>query len=386
VHLSVDGHPPLVVGKLHEPASPDVRVRLRHAVRDDRGANDAGRETVLAREEAAAARPRSDLPARPVGMGHHHELLRDSLRSRLGQVAAGQQDPPDDAGNDDDLSRCGPAPLPGLDDRRLPRFLRGEERPRRHPERILRQLQLSSRLVHRGQQRPGSRARHDPAGAVVHGEAATRRWARYALRVAFGLTVLGILTTYSRGGFIGLCVVLIFMFTKSRTKALSFALLLLAGVLAAFVVPDTFVSRIETIASYDQDQSAQARLKAWSLATQVALDSPIFGGGFRTFEQDVWEQYYPDTERAIVAHSIYFQTLAEHGFVGVGIFAALLIATYLGLRRVRKRATESDQTMLANLAGALQASLVGYMVAGAFLSRADFGLFYSVVAMSAAMQ
>ena len=216
--------------------------------------------------------------------------------------------------------------------------------------------------------------------------AATRRWARYALRVAFGLTVLGILTTYSRGGFIGLCVVLIFMFTKSRTKALSFALLLLAGVLAAFVVPDTFVSRIETIASYDQDQSAQARLKAWSLATQVALDSPIFGGGFRTFEQDVWEQYYPDTERAIVAHSIYFQTLAEHGFVGVGIFAALLIATYLGLRRVRKRATESDQTMLANLAAALQASLVGYMVAGAFLSRADFDLFYSVVAMSAAMQ
>ncbi|PYN92013.1 MAG: putative O-glycosylation ligase, exosortase A system-associated [Candidatus Rokuibacteriota bacterium] len=216
--------------------------------------------------------------------------------------------------------------------------------------------------------------------------AETRRWARYALHVAFGLTVIGILSTYSRGGFIGLCVVLIFLFTRARAKALSLGLLLLAGVLAAFVVPDAFFSRIGTIASYEQDQSAQARLKAWSLATQIALDSPIFGGGFRVFEQDVWEQYFPGTERAIVAHSIYFQTLAEHGFVGVGIFSALLIATYLGLRRVRKRATESDQTMLANLAAALQASLVGYMVAGAFLSRADFDLFYSVVAMSAAMQ
>jgi putative inorganic carbon (hco3(-)) transporter len=216
--------------------------------------------------------------------------------------------------------------------------------------------------------------------------AETRRWARYALHIAFGLTIIGILTTYSRGGFIGLCVVLIFMFTKARAKALSFALLLLAGVLAAFVVPDTFVDRIGTIASYDQDQSAQARLKAWSLATQIALDSPIFGGGFRVFEQDVWEQYFPGTERAIVAHSIYFQTLAEHGFVGLGIFAGLLIATYLGLRRVRRRATAADQTMLANLAAALQASLVGYMVAGAFLSRADFDLFYSVVAMSAGMQ
>jgi putative inorganic carbon (HCO3(-)) transporter len=216
--------------------------------------------------------------------------------------------------------------------------------------------------------------------------AETRRWARYALHLAFGLTVLGILTTYSRGGFIGLCVVLIFMFTKARAKALSFALLLLAGVLAAFVVPDTFFSRIGTIASYDQDQSAQARLKAWSLATQIALDSPIFGGGFRIFEQDVWDQYFPGTERAIVAHSIYFQTLAEHGFVGLAIFTGLLIATYVGLRRVRRRATEADQTVLANLAAALQASVVGYMVAGAFLSRADFDLFYSVVAMSAGMQ
>ena len=144
--------------------------------------------------------------------------------------------------------------------------------------------------------------------------------------------------------------------------------------------------KVRTIASYEQDQSAQARLKAWSLATQIALDSPIFGGGFRVFEQDVWEQYFPGTERAIVAHSIYFQTLAEHGFVGLGIFAALLVATYLGLRRVRRRATDTDQTIVANLAAALQASLVGYMVAGAFLSRADFDLFYSVVAMSAAMQ
>jgi len=216
--------------------------------------------------------------------------------------------------------------------------------------------------------------------------AETRRWRRYALHVAFGLTVIGILTTYSRGGFIGLCVVLIFMFSKSRAKALSFALLLLAGVLAVYVVPDTFFSRIETIASYDEDQSAQQRLKAWSLATQIALDSPIVGGGFRVFEQDVWEQYFPGTERAIVAHSIYFQTLAEHGFVGLAIFVGLLIATYVGLRRVRRRATEADQMMIANLAAALQASLVGYMVAGAFLSRADFDLFYSVVAMSAGMQ
>ncbi|OLB98570.1 MAG: putative O-glycosylation ligase, exosortase A system-associated [Candidatus Rokubacteria bacterium 13_1_40CM_68_15] len=216
--------------------------------------------------------------------------------------------------------------------------------------------------------------------------AETRRWARYALHIAFGLTVLGILTTYSRGGFIGLCVVLIFLFTRARAKALSLGVLLLAGVLAAFVVPETFFSRIGTIASYEQDQSAQARLKAWTLATQIALDSPIFGGGFRVFEQDVWDQYFPGTERAIVAHSIYFQTLAEHGFVGLGIFAALLVATYLGLRRVRRRATDTDQTIVANLAAALQASLVGYMVAGAFLSRADFDLFYSVVAMSAAMQ
>ncbi len=212
------------------------------------------------------------------------------------------------------------------------------------------------------------------------------RWVSFGLRAAFVLTILGIVTTYSRGGFVGLCAVLIVLLMKAKRRGIAAVLLLATVTVAVAVMPDALTSRIGTIASYEEDESAQNRLRAWAVAIQVALDSPIVGGGFRVFEPDVWERYDPDIPRAWTAHSIYLQVVAEHGFVGLGIFLTLLGVSYLGARRVRVRAATLGELRLSDLASMVQASLVGYMVSGAFASRADFDLFYHLVAMIAVMQ
>ncbi len=212
------------------------------------------------------------------------------------------------------------------------------------------------------------------------------RWVSFGLRAAFVLTILGIVTTYSRGGFVGLCAVLIVLLMKAKRRGIAAMLLLATVTVAVAVMPDALTSRIGTIASYEEDESAQNRLRAWAVAIQVALDSPIVGGGFRVFEPDVWERYDPDIPRAWTAHSIYLQVVAEHGFVGLGIFLTLLGVSYLGARRVRVRAATLGELRLSDLASMVQASLVGYMVSGAFASRADFDLFYHLVAMIAVMQ
>ncbi len=211
------------------------------------------------------------------------------------------------------------------------------------------------------------------------------RWVSFGLRAAFVLTILGIVTTYSRGGFVGLCAVLIVLLMKAKRRGIAAVLLLATVTVAVAVMPDALSSRIGTIASYEEDESAQNRLRAWAVAIQVALDSPIVGGGFRVFEPDVWERYDPDIPRAWTAHSIYLQVVAEHGFVGLGIFLTLLGVSYLGARRVRVRAATLGELRLSDLASMVQASLVGYMVSGAFASRADFDLFYHLVAMIAVM-
>jgi len=211
------------------------------------------------------------------------------------------------------------------------------------------------------------------------------RWVSFGLRAAFVLTILGIVTTYSRGGFVGLCAVLIVLLMKAKRRGIAAVLLLATVTVAVAVMPDALSNRIGTIASYEEDESAQNRLRAWAVAIQVALDSPSVGGGFRVFEPDVWERYDPDIPRAWTAHSIYLQVVAEHGFVGLGIFLTLLGVSYLGARRVRVRAATLGELRLSDLASMVQASLVGYMVSGAFASRADFDLFYHLVAMIAVM-
>ena len=60
------------------------------------------------------------------------------------------------------------------------------------------------------------------------------------------------------------------------------------------------------------------RINAWTMALNLAKDN-FFGGGFSIYESAVFARYAPDPE-ARAAHSIYFQVLGEHGFVGLFLF------------------------------------------------------------------
>ena len=118
--------------------------------------------------------------------------------------------------------------------------------------------------------------------------------------------------------------------------------------------------------------------------------SPGGGGGFRTFTKDVYEAYVPGYAYAGAehdAHSIYFQVLGEHGFVGLGIFVALLVATLIGLRRVANKARhDPSHKWIGDLARMCEISVLGYVVSGTFLSMSYFDLFYHLVAITAILK
>jgi hypothetical protein len=87
------------------------------------------------------------------------------------------------------------------------------------------------------------------------------------------------------------------------------------------------------------------------------------------------------TERA--AHSIYFQVLGEQGFVGLGIFVALIGSTFISLGRVaRLTSITPGQNGLGKLSRAIQTGVTSFIVSGAFLSRAYFDLFYHLIAIA----
>ena len=87
------------------------------------------------------------------------------------------------------------------------------------------------------------------------------------------------------------------------------------------------------------------------------------------------------------AHSIYFEVLGDMGFVGLGLFVAMLASMAVNLRRVRRLAREQANLRWAfDLAFALQGSLVAYMVAGAALSMAYVDLVYVLAAATVTLR
>lgn len=200
----------------------------------------------------------------------------------------------------------------------------------------------------------------------------------------FGLSILGVLSTFSRGGFLGLAATIAMLVARSRRRLLNLTLLILGGFLVASLLSTSWYERIASISEYEEDGSAQGRLQAWTVATKLALDSPLTGWGFRSLQPETYWKYGFDTVRKeLVAHSIFFQVLGDQGFVGLGLFLALVGSAIVSLQRVALlSAITPSRIGLAGLARAIQTGLIGFLVSGAFLSRAYFDLPYHLIAIA----
>lgn len=211
----------------------------------------------------------------------------------------------------------------------------------------------------------------------------TRRWVRHGLLAAFLLSVIGVLMTYSRGGFLGLAVVLPLIFLKGPGKVAALLLLALATPSVISMLPEQWFDRMRTIADYQQDGAANARFTAWRVAWGLAKDYPLLGAGFKPFTEESYNRYAPDYHVVRDAHSIVFQMLAEQGFLGLAEFLALLATTILALRRlIRQFTLHPTDAWIHDWAQMLEAGLAGYVVSGLFVGRAYFDLFYHFVAIT----
>ncbi len=193
-------------------------------------------------------------------------------------------------------------------------------------------------------------------------------WLRWALWGAIGLTAVAVLGTHSRGAFLGLIAVLFFLFMKSR-KRIMLALVLGSVVYAGLqFMPAAWEERMFTILNWEE--SGFGRLNAWGVAVNTANAHPITGGGF---------EIQAGTR---AAHSIYFQMLGEHGYLGLALFLLLGLTTWMSASWVKRRARrDPDTKWMGDLAAMIQVSAIGYGSGGAFISLAYFDLTYQLIAI-----
>lgn len=223
------------------------------------------------------------------------------------------------------------------------------------------------------------------------------KWINSGLWLVIILMIAGILATASRGAFIGLTVIIFYFIWSSKNKLFWLFFIGFIVFSANNFIPEEWFNRMNTIESADTDSSFLGRVINWKISTIIAMDNPFFGAGFKAVENvfirslylnDVYKLDFiatPPAESATVysAHSIYFQVLGDHGFMGLLIYLLMLIVTLLKLSSMVTRAYKYKlESWVIYLAKILRLSLFVFCLSGALLSVAYIDLLYAIFALT----
>ncbi|NVK54895.1 MAG: putative O-glycosylation ligase, exosortase A system-associated [Alteromonadaceae bacterium] len=205
-------------------------------------------------------------------------------------------------------------------------------------------------------------------------------------------SVLFVLGSDSRGGFLGLLVLSGYFFLKSNKKIPIAILALVVIAVGLQIVDDAWFERMETIKSANEDGSFIGRVISWKLAIILAVQNPVFGGGFDAASYGpTWNHLVsnfqmvsfiptPEPQTIHVAHSIYFQVLGDLGFVGFFFYLTLLFFTYRRFDQI-KRLTHADKWRI-EIGRFMMLSILAFATAGAALSAAYNEVFIMLVGLS----
>lgn len=210
--------------------------------------------------------------------------------------------------------------------------------------------------------------------------------------------VIGVIGTSSRGGFVALAALGAYMYVKSERKVLLTILIAALVIGLTPYISEEYASRLDTIQTADEDSSFMARVVSWKLSFIMAMKHPFFGGGFKSLEYfPVWStlsrEFFsfpwfstgtsmPNMRVARAAHSVYFQVLGEHGFVGLGLYLGALVSAFFKAGSVVRQARRGGAPeWLRTMATMLQLSVFAFALGGAALSFAYVDLIFCLLGL-----
>jgi len=233
---------------------------------------------------------------------------------------------------------------------------------------------------------------------------------RRLIAAGAGFAMMGaVVASGSRGGFIGLVVMLVVLAAfAARQRPAMVVAAALAVMCALPVLPASYWRRISSItdSSKDDYQSSEARKRLFGESFDAFVENPLTGVGAGQFKD-----YKPEkrVEAWHETHNIWLQVAAELGIFGLAVFTFLMGRAFTGvwqtrrlLARVRAAAaaakrpsarrkpivapviSDEDAQFLDAHSAAMAASLVGFFVCSFFSSVAYNWTFYYLLILAVA--
>lgn len=207
-------------------------------------------------------------------------------------------------------------------------------------------------------------------------------WVKKIMPYCIFFSLASVIGSQSRGAVLAILAVGAYYWWKSNSKLVTALLFAFLATITVLFMPQSWHDRVDSISEYQEDSSSMGRIRAWQYSIAVANDR-ITGGGFGSWSLQNYYRYGINTERAFVAHSIYFSVLNDAGWPGLILFLSILWLMWRQLSKVIKL-TENDPDRAQHnfLARMMQISIVAFMAGGAFLSLSYFDLAWHFMAIT----
>jgi O-antigen ligase len=217
--------------------------------------------------------------------------------------------------------------------------------------------------------------------------------------VTLSMVLTSIVKSGSRGGFIGLIAVMLYLVLFYRAIPSRVRLGVTAAGIALFLgfASAKYWTLMGTILHPSNDYNYTdntGRVEVWKRGVGYMLHHPITGVGVAAYPQAEGQSDLAVSLLSAgkgfkwsVAHNSFLETGAELGFPGLFVFVAMFVVTTTSLRQISKRGrwapwVSKRETALAQM---LIGAFVGFAVAGFFVSAEYFAYFYFMLGLSVAM-
>lgn len=208
-------------------------------------------------------------------------------------------------------------------------------------------------------------------------------WRAIALG-AIGVFLVTIVRTGSRGAFLGLLAVTLYLLLRYTTVHWGRRVAIIAGVAALFFVSTgaqyrtTLSTLLEPTADYNWSGNTEGgRMAIWERGVLYMKMRPLTGVGLAAFpiaegtlSPLADRQMFARGVKWSAAHSVYIQIGAELGVLALLVFAGTLVSAIVMASRLSRDAVRRGERSTAALARAQATGIVGFAIAGAFLSQA----------------
>ena len=195
-----------------------------------------------------------------------------------------------------------------------------------------------------------------------------------------GTAVLSVVASSSRGGQLAAAVVLLALALVHRVRFRTLVGISIAFWIGWIILPSEQKVRFETMGT---DETSVERLTLWREARVLAAENPIFGIGYSNWEVHLRSQGL----RPVEVHNTVLEAASELGYPGAAFFLALVLMTFLTNRKTRRvaRGLGEWERVVRGMALGLDLALLGFFVAGQFMSVLFYPIFWMVFTMSTSL-